>query len=416
MHLGVICRRPAIGYSGMVQVACGSFRIFLVSHPGFRLRSSVYSPLRSVTSPPVQARFGSSAGWRSPWTMMFSARQAPFTISAAVAMALQPILLTLSKGPQGFFEYSVGSATLFCEVLKLLFSAAGLCVLLVRQPELRGSVLSNRPWREFGQFLVPSVIYFVNNNLVFVILQALDPSTFQLVSQTKTIFTGVLFRVMLKRRLTIFQWIALFFLGCGTACSQIPQGKEDRRAQGTELSRQADEPGVHMGIETLKFAAIVGVLITLFTSLLSSLAGVYNELLLKGRVTAPLHWQNMQMYIHGVWLNFAFMMIYDGAVIRSTGVFHGYTWVAWAAIICNASVGITVSAVLKYCDNIARVYAHSIAMLVVMLVSVPLFGLDLTAQLIIALLLVTASTLQYNVPIEYDSKFDQIEEEAPKTV
>ena len=349
--------------------------------------------------------------------MMFSARQAPFTVSAAVAMALQPILLTLSKGPQGFFEYSVGSATLACEVLKLLFSAAGLCVLLVRQPELRGSVLSNRPWREFGQFFVPSLIYFVNNNLVFVILQALDPSTFQLVSQTKTIFTGVLFRIMLKRRLTIFQWIALFFLGCGTACSQIPQGKaEDGHLQGTQFRQQAGEPGGHMGLESLRFPAIVGVLITLFTAALSSLAGVYNELLLKGRVTAPLHWQNMQMYIHGVWLNFAFMMMYDGAVIRSTGVFHGYTWVTWAAIICNASVGITVSAVLKYCDNIARVYAHSIAMLVVMLVSVPLFGLDLTAQLIIALLLVIASTLQYNIPIEYDAKFDQIEEEAPKTV
>jgi UDP-sugar transporter A1/2/3 len=346
--------------------------------------------------------------------MMFSARQAPFTISAAVAMALQPILLTLSKGPQGFFEYSVGSATLACEILKLLFSAVGLCVLLVRQPELKGSVLSNRPWREFGQFFVPSAIYFVNNNLVFVILQALDPSTFQLVSQTKTIFTGLLFRFMLKRRLTIFQWMALFFLGCGTACSQIPEGNAEHLV--TKLSKQAAETGHVGGLEDLRFPAVVGVLITLFTAALSSLAGVYNELLLKGRVTAPLHWQNMQMYIHGVWLNFAFMMVYDGAVIRSSGVFHGYTWVTWAAIICNASVGITVSAVLKYCDNIARVYAHSIAMLVVMLVSVPLFGLDLTAQLIIALLLVTASTLQYNVPKDYDSKFDLIEEEAPKTV
>jgi len=349
--------------------------------------------------------------------MMFSARQAPFTISAAVAMALQPILLTLSKGPKGFFEYSVGSATLACEILKLLFSAVGLCVLLVRQPELKGSVLSNRPWREFGQFLVPSVIYFVNNNLVFVILQALDPSTFQLVSQTKTIFTGILFRFMLKRRLTIFQWTALFFLGCGTACSQIPEAKaEDAHHLVTQLSSQTAETGHVGGLGDLRFPAMVGVLITLFTAVLSSLAGVYNELLLKGRVTAPLHWQNMQMYIHGVWLNFAFMMMYDGAVIRSSGVFHGYTWVTWAAILCNASVGITVSAVLKYCDNIARVYAHSIAMLVVMLVSVPLFGLALTAQLIIALLLVTASTLQYNIPMEYDSKFDQIEQVAPKTV
>ena len=221
---------------------------------------------------------------------------------------------------------------------------------------------------------------------------------------------------MLKRRLTIFQWTALFFLGCGTACSQIPEGKvEDAHHLVTLLSSQTAETG-HVGLSDLRFPAIVGVLITLFTAVLSSLAGVYNELLLKGRVTAPLHWQNMQMYIHGVWLNFAFMMMYDGAIIRSNGVFHGYTWVTWAAIICNASVGITVSAVLKYCDNIARVYAHSIAMLVVMLVSVPLFGLDLTAQLIIALLLVTASTLQYNIPMEYDSKFDQIEEDAPKTV
>ena len=55
-------------------------------------------------------------------------------------------------------------------------------------------------------------------------------------------------------------------------------------------------------------------------------------------------------------------------------------------------------------------------MLVVMLVSVPLFGLALTAQLIIALLLVTASTLQYNIPLEYDSKFDLIEQVPPKTV
>ena len=224
--------------------------------------------------------------------MMFSARQAPFTISAAIAMALQPILLTLSKGPQGYFEYSVGSATLACEILKLVFSSIGLCVQLARQPELRSSVLSARPLREFAQFFVPSVIYFVNNNLVFVILQALDPSTFQLVSQTKTIFTGILFRFMLKRRLTIFQWMALFFLGCGTACSQIPEAKAEDGRLAMELHREGALAA--NAANDLRFPAIVGVLITLLTAVLSSLAGVYNELLLKGRVTAPLHWQNMQ--------------------------------------------------------------------------------------------------------------------------
>ena len=103
--------------------------------------------------------------------MMFSARQAPFTITASCLMALQPLLLTLSKGPDGYFEYSVPSATMITEVLKLGFSGIALTIQLVRQPELRSKTLSDRPFLEFMQFLVPSAIYFANNNLAFVILQ-----------------------------------------------------------------------------------------------------------------------------------------------------------------------------------------------------------------------------------------------------
>ena len=36
------------------------------------------------------------------------------------------------------------------------------------------------------------------------------------------------------------------------------------------------------------------------------------------------------MYLHGAWLNFAFMMIYDGEDIRANGMLHGYTWLTWA--------------------------------------------------------------------------------------
>jgi UDP-sugar transporter A1/2/3 len=383
----------------------------------FSAKQAPFTPAAAGGAPslqPVLSQQPTSAAasaQQQPGTMMFSAKQAPFTLAAAVTMALQPIFLTLSKGPKGYFEYSVGSATLLCELLKLGFSSISLAIQLARNPELKSSVLSNRPWLEFAQFFVPSVIYFANNNLVFVILMALDPSTFQLVSQTKTIFTGILFRFMLRRRLTIFQWMALFFLACGTACSQIPSA-EAREAQAAQML-MTRENKLEAGSNELSLPAWVGVLVTLLTAVLSSLAGVYNELLLKGRVVAPIHWQNMQMYLHGAWLNFAFMMIYDGEDIRANGMLHGYTWLTWAAILCNASVGIAVSAVLKYCDNIARVYAHSIAMLCVMLVSVPLFGLAVTAQLIIALLLVTGSTLQYNVPKDYAERFDPIEEPVP---
>ena len=60
-------------------------------------------------------------------------------------------------------------------LLKLGFSGTALVVQLARQPELRSKTLSDRPFLEFMQFLVPSAIYFANNNLAFVILQVAAP-------------------------------------------------------------------------------------------------------------------------------------------------------------------------------------------------------------------------------------------------
>ena len=55
----------------------------------------------------------------------------------------------------------------------------------------------------------------------------------------KTIFTGILFRLFLKRRLTFIQWLALVTLACGTATSQLPSGRARRShviATGAALS------------------------------------------------------------------------------------------------------------------------------------------------------------------------------------
>ena len=70
--------------------------------------------------------------------------------------------------------------------------------------------------------MIPAFIYFANNNIVFFILRLVDPVTFQLLSQLKTIFTGLLFRLFLQRRLSAIQYTALITLACGTATAQIP--------------------------------------------------------------------------------------------------------------------------------------------------------------------------------------------------
>jgi len=90
-------------------------------------------------------------------------------------------------------------------VLKLLLSGALLSQQMLVSPK---RLLSDHALSEFASYAIPALIYFVNNNLLFYILQEVDPTTFQLLSQMKTIFTGLLFRVFLKRRLSSVQVLA----------------------------------------------------------------------------------------------------------------------------------------------------------------------------------------------------------------
>ena len=191
----------------------------------------------------------------------------------------------------------------------------------------------------------------------------------------KTIFTGLLFRLFLGRHLSGAQYLALVTLACGTATSQIPS---------------AAHP--------LGGASLHGLVLSLISSLLSAFGGIYSEKLLKKRPSASIHWQNMQLYAWGVAFNALGFAIKDSGSLAdgwSTG--YGSSW-AWAVVLCNACNGLAISAVLKFADNIARVYAHAIAMVATMLLSVRLFHAPITPQLVIAVALVGTSTLQYNLP------------------
>ena len=136
----------------------------------------------------------------------------------------------------------------------------------------------------------------------------------------------------------------------------------------------------------------------MYACALSAFGGIYSEKLLKKRPSASIHWQNMQLYAWGVAFNALGFALKDGGSLAngwSTGYESGW---AWAVVLCNALNGLAISAVLKYADNIARVYAHAIAMVLTMLAAVQMHGKPLSPQLILAVVMVAASTLQYNLP------------------
>ena len=149
-----------------------------------------------------------------------------FTVCAAL-MSMQPLLQNLSKDSEGHFVYSTLSAVVLIETLKLLVAAALLAVHLLRHPQNCKTMLSDRPWKEFATFSVPAAIYAATNNLGFLALLALHPTTTTIIGQSKIIFTGLLFRQMLKRRLSAWQWLALMILVCALAQAVVGAGGVD---------------------------------------------------------------------------------------------------------------------------------------------------------------------------------------------
>ena len=362
----------------------------------------------------------------------------------------------LPAARQGNFEYSTLSAVVAIEALKMIVASTLLAAQLLRRPQDRATFLSDRPWKEFAAYSVPAAIYACTNNLGFLALLALHPATTTIIGQSKIIFTGLLFRQMLKRRLSAWQWLALMILMCALAQAVLGASGSDTddvgdtaaaaaAAVGVAATDSVDGIGAAVGAavgaaansgdpgaaaaatigdrsprqllayamrwavkeQPLPLPAILGVAIVLLSSLLSALAAVYSELLLKARMGAPIHWQNLQMYIHGTWINLLVMLVVDGATIRERGLWHGYGAYAWANVVCTACMGLVMAALLKFLDNIARVYAAAVSMMVVLVASWPLFGVPISAQVAISIVTVALSMVQYHLPPSFDRDFDR---------
>lgn len=319
---------------------------------------------------------------------MFDRRQLPFILAGIFLMTLQPLLVTLSQNYDGKVEYSPLSSTLLTEGTKLGISAS----MVLLQPS--GERLIKPDFRKVCEYSIPAAIYFVNNNLVFAILSRVSATTFQLLSQLKTVFTGLLFRFFLARRLSVFQYLAIWQLACGTAMSQLPPCTPEK----------GDEQRAH--------DSSVGLCLSIVSCVLSAFGGIYSEKLLKGDSKDSIHWQNIQLYTWGIVFNLGGMAYNDSSQMLETGFFHGYNFWAYVVVLNNALNGLAISAILKYADNIARVYAHASAMLVTMVLSIFLFDQNPTPQLIIAIAVVGASAVQYNW--KPDISDDKVHPSAPQ--
>ncbi|CAL8470883.1 g10425 [Coccomyxa elongata] len=299
-------------------------------------------------------------------------------------------LLTTASKSDGSYRYNFATVPLLAEILKLLISS----FLLQRQRRSNPEAARiTRHWRTAILFLVPSIIYWLHNNVQFVTLKFVDPATYQIMGNLKIVTTGLLLWACLKRQLSLLQWLALALLMIGATVSQVKSGCDE---------------------SSLLAAPIAGYLFGVLSAFLSAIAAVYTEWVMK-RNSDSLYWQNMQLYSFGVAFNALGLSLGDLRTGFENGVwvftlFEGYDWVTFLVVANLAFSGLLVSWVMKFADSILKVYATSMAMLVTAVVSVIFFELAPSLQLVLGILTASISLVLYYISpsLLVETKFSRL--------
>ncbi|XP_042408137.1 CMP-sialic acid transporter 2-like [Zingiber officinale] len=188
------------------------------------------------------------------------------------------------------------------------------------------------------------------------------------------ISTGILYRIILKKKLSEIQWAAFILLcaGCTTA----------------QLNSNSDQV-----LQT----PIQGWLMAIVMTLLSGFAGVYTEAIIKKRPSRNINVQNFWLYIFGMVFNLIAICVQDYDEVMSKGFFNGYSFITVCMILNHALSGIAISMVMKYADNIVKVYSTSVAMLLTAIVSVFLFRFHLSLAFFLGSTVVSVSVYLHSI-------------------
>ncbi|XP_014779820.1 UDP-galactose translocator isoform X1 [Octopus bimaculoides] len=224
---------------------------------------------------------------------------------------------------------------------------------------------------------IPSLVYTLQNNLLYVAVSNLDAATYQVTYQLKILTTAMFSVFMLNKKLSRMQWISLVILFMGVSFVQLQPTSSTKSAAST-----TQQP-------------LKGLVAVIISCIMSGFAGVYFEKILKG--TKPNLWlRNVQLGFLGTIIGLITMEIKDGFQVKEKGFFFGYDWVVWLAICLQSFGGLLVAVVVKYADNILKGFATSAAIIISCIVSIYFFDFQLTIQFVTGASLVICSVYMYS--------------------
>ncbi|KAL9634412.1 MAG: hypothetical protein Q9204_003014, partial [Flavoplaca sp. TL-2023a] len=332
----------------------------------------------------------------------------------------------------GGHRYLPSTAVFLCEVLKLticttlaLYDMSRTMSPSTPATSLLGGLVTAVFTGDSWKVAIPASLYVLQNTLQYFAISNLDTATFQVTYQFKIIPTALFSVILLRRRITPQQWLALLLLMIGVVIVQIPTADSTSLpphkgphigfhspwslagfrgigspAMGHLSKRSATYEGIQEDdtLEYPKADASMGIAAALMGCVVSSLASVYLERILKDAINPVSLWvRNVQLSFYSMFPALFIGVFYmDGEKIARDGFFAGYNWAVWSTLILQALGGMVVSLCVKHADNISKSFAMSISILISLCASVIFFEFKVTTNFVMGTVIVSCATVLYS--------------------
>lgn len=307
---------------------------------------------------------------------------------------------------------------------------------------------------DYWKLSIPAFLYVLQNNLQYVAVSNLEPPVFICAYQMKILTTAFFSIVLLRKKISMWQWLSLGMLAIGVAVVQIqsksvsglvpfevrthgyglysagpaadspppppPAPFDSHRAAPPERlpkigsfltgdtakdysnlppsSPSFDGGRISMSMEESAKAdtpmqPVQGFLAVIAACFTSGLAGVYFEMVLKTS-SANLWARNVQLSAWSL-IPAAVPVLIDMVRHGASAPFLHFGASAWATVVLQVTGGLAVAMVIKHADNILKGFAVSFSIILSFGFSVAFFAFPFTAPFAIGVTLVILSTLSY---------------------
>ncbi|CAK5081747.1 unnamed protein product [Meloidogyne enterolobii] len=245
---------------------------------------------------------------------------------------------------------------------------------------------------------IPAFIYVIQNFLLYVAVENLDAGTYMVTYQLKILTTAIFTVLILKRKLSIQQWISLIVLILGVAIVQISANKNKQQLINNNnlntttiinlnnlnltnfvvnntnkeiLNNSSSSTSLthHQHIQN----PFIGFISIIIACILSGFAGIYLEKILKSN-DVSIWLRNTQLAFLSIPIGLFVIWVNDSEKVKIKGFMQGFDLIVWMAVLLQALGGLVVAIVIKYADNILKAFGTSVSIVVATIASILLFS------------------------------------------